>query len=304
MKILVIGAGALGAYFGGRLHESGHEVSFLVRERRANQLKQNGIEIHSPHGNYKIEEPAIIRNANEAEDIDLVFLSVKGYHLPGTIDTLKTLVDKGAKVLPVLNGVEHISVLQKELGEESVIGGLSFIIATLDENGHVIHSSQIHDLIFGALHQSQQEVVDELGIACEQAKFDGKLSNSILKEVWKKYMFITAFSGITTAVNLPIGEIRKHPETFHIARKILEDMQQLANSHGLELTDAHVDKAFESMENLGEEATSSMHQDRRKGLTLEVEHLHGGALRLGDTVGLKLPYIEAIYGIIKPFENP
>ncbi|MFG6115249.1 ketopantoate reductase family protein [Halobacillus sp. MO56] len=303
MKIVIIGAGALGAYFGGRWQEAGHEVTFLVRERRANQIQENGIHIHSPYGDYKMDNPSIIRQADEAEGADLVFLSVKGYHLPGAMEDLKTLTAKGAKVLPVLNGVEHIPTLQKELGEETVIGGLSFIIATLDEQGHVVHSANVHDLVFGALHQSQQQLVDELGLVCEQANFDGRLSNDILKELWKKYMFITAFSGITTAANLPIGEIRKYPETYHIARKVLEEMKQLANSHGLELTDKHVDKAFESINNLGDEATSSMHQDRRKGLTLEVEHLHGGALRLGEAVDLKLPYIESIYGIIKPFEN-
>ncbi|MBM7553670.1 ketopantoate reductase family protein [Thalassobacillus pellis] len=303
MKIVVLGAGAVGAYFGSRWEEAGHDVTYLVRERRAAQLREIGLQVHSTQGDYSNAHPSVIEDPEEIDHADFVFLSVKGYHLYGTIDPLKKLVQKGAKVMPVLNGMEHIKTLQKELGEEAVLGGLAFIMATLDENGHVVHSSPFHDLVFGPMHPSQQALVDELGIACEQANMSSKLSTNILEELWKKYMFITSFSGITTAANLPIGGVRNHPETLHIARMILEEMKELANHNGVTLTYRHVDKAFESLENIDDESTSSMHQDRRKGLTLEVEHLHGGALRLAEAVNLKLPYLESIYGLIKPYER-
>ncbi|MFD1020790.1 ketopantoate reductase family protein [Thalassobacillus hwangdonensis] len=303
MKIVVIGAGALGAYFGARWEEAGHDVTFYVRERRAAQLKEHGILLHSTQGDYEIKQPRVTTDITSIEKADLVLLAVKGYHLSGTLDQLKHLTNKGAKVLPILNGMEHISILQKELGESAIMGGLSYIIATLDDKGHVVHSSPFHDLVFGALHQSQQAIAEELALACSQANMDGRQSPSILEDLWSKYMFINAFSGITTATDLPIGAVREHPETFHLARMVLEEMKDLANKHGISLTDTHVDKAFGNLENFGYESTSSMHQDRRKGLTLEVEHLHGGALRLGDAVGLAMPYTESIYGMIKPFER-
>ncbi|RDY71828.1 ketopantoate reductase family protein [Halobacillus trueperi] len=303
MKIVVLGAGALGAYFGARWQEAGHEVINLVREGRAEQIEKNGLKLHSEMGDYEVPDPVIARSPEEIESPDLVFLAVKGYHLHGTLDWLKALVNKGAKVYPVLNGMEHISILQKELGEEAVIGGLSYIIATLDEAGHVVHTSPFHDLVFGPLHTSQQAICEELALACNQANMNGTLSTNILEDMWKKYMFITAFSGITTAVNQPIGVVRSYPQTFRIAERILAEMKELANAHNISLTDEQVQQAFERLRGFDHEMTSSMHQDRRKGLPLEVEHLHGGALRLGSEVGLSMPYIETIHAMIKPYEE-
>ncbi|MGP4060785.1 ketopantoate reductase family protein [Halobacillus sp. H74] len=302
MKIVVLGAGALGAYFGSRWEEAGHEVINLVREGRAKQIEKNGLTLHSEMGDYKVSEPKIAQSPEEIDNPDLVFLAVKGYHLPGTLEWLKTLVKKGAKVYPVLNGMEHINTLQQELGEEAVLGGLSYIIATLDDVGHVLHTSSFHDLVFGPLHPSQQAICEELALACNQANLNGTLSPNILEDMWKKYMFITAFSGITTAVNQTIGEVRSYPQTFRIAERMLEEMKDLANAHKIDLTDEHVQNAFEKLRGLDDGMTSSMHQDRTKGMPLEVEHLHGGALRLGSEVDLSMPYIETIFGIIKPFE--
>ncbi|MFC7061914.1 ketopantoate reductase family protein [Halobacillus seohaensis] len=302
MKIVVLGAGALGAYYGARWQEAGHDVIYLVRERRAEQLRKNGLHLHSEKGNYKVPNVQIVESPEQIENADLVFLSVKGYHLHGTISWLKPLVQRGAKVLPVLNGMEHLPILQEELGEEAVIGGLAYIIATLDENGHVVHTSPFHDLVFGPLHTSQQPICEELGIACNQANMGGKQSPNILEDIWNKYMFITAFSGITTATNLPIGDIRKSPQTFIITKRILEEMRKLANVHNIQITEEHVEVAFERLKGLDDEMTSSMHQDRRKGLPLEVEHLHGGALRLGDEHNLDMPYTQTIHAMIKPYE--
>ncbi|MBM7571066.1 2-dehydropantoate 2-reductase [Aquibacillus albus] len=303
MKIVVLGAGALGAYFGARWEQSGQDVVFLVRPKRAQQLRQSGILIHSVEGDYAIEAPNVIEDASEVDTADLVLLAVKGYHLQDTISQLKTLTAKGARVLPVLNGIEHLPILQEQLGEEAVLGGLSFIIATLDNQGDVVHASSFHDLRFGPLHPSQQALCQQIESVSRNAKMNAKQADDISLEMWNKYMFITAFSGITTATDSVIGEVRKRPSTFRIAEKILEDMTKLANANNIPLNKQHVEKAMDNLRKFDEDATSSMHQDRRKGLRLEVEHLHGGAIRLAEQSGLELPYVETIYGILKRFEN-
>lgn len=303
LNIVIMGAGALGCYFGGRLQQTGQDVQFLVRKSRAKQLKENGISITSPHGNYQFNELHISENVHDIEKADLVILAVKGQHLQGTLADLKVLVNKGAKVLPLLNGLEHISILQAALGEEAVMGGSAFIIATLDEKGHVIHSHHNHDLVYGALHPSQAKVCEEFEQAAKSAIMTVNKTDNILIRMWLKYMFITAFSGVTTASNLPIGTIRSFPETNGLLENSLIEMMELANAYDIGLTRQNVAQGMENMAVLPEESTSSMHQDRRKGLTLEVEHLQGGALRLADKVGLKLPVIGALYALIKPFEN-
>ncbi|MFI8493485.1 ketopantoate reductase family protein [Peribacillus butanolivorans] len=303
MNIVIIGAGALGSYFGGRLQQAGQHVQYLVRKKRAQQLKENGLRITSPHGNYDFNELHIIEDVKKIEQVDLVILAVKGQHLQGTIPDLKLLVEKGAKILPLLNGIEHISILQDELSEAAVIGGSAFIIATLNEKGHVIHSNKNHDLIFGPLHPSQTKICDEFEQAVSSAIMGANRTENILIRMWIKYMFITAFSGVTTASNLPIGTIRRFPETNRLLEHVLIEMKKLANAYNVGITEQNVAQALENMAGLPDESTSSMHQDLRKGQTLEVEHLQGGALRLAEKVNLKLPVIETLYGLIKPFEN-
>ncbi|MED3687836.1 2-dehydropantoate 2-reductase [Peribacillus butanolivorans] len=303
MNIVIIGAGALGSYFGGRLQQAGQHVQYLVRKKRAQQLKENGLRITSPHGNYDFNELHIIEDVKKIEQVDLVILAVKGQHLQGTIPDLKILVEKGAKILPLLNGIEHISILQDELSEAAVIGGSAFIIATLNEKGHVIHSNKNHDLIFGPLHPSQTKICDEFEQAVSSAIMGASRTENILIRMWIKYMFITAFSGVTTASNLPIGTIRRFPETNRLLEHVLIEMKKLANAYNVGISEQNVAQALENMAGLPDESTSSMHQDLRKGQTLEVEHLQGGALRLAEMVNLKLPVIETLYGLIKPFEN-
>ncbi|WP_311281746.1 ketopantoate reductase family protein [Peribacillus simplex] len=303
LNIVIIGAGALGSYFGGRLQQAGQDVQYLVRKNRAKQLKENGISITSPQGNYQFNYLHITENVSDIEKVDLVILAVKGQHLQGTLKDLKVLVEKGAKVLPLLNGLEHVSILQDELGDEAVLGGSAFIIATLDEKGHVIHSNDNHDLIYGPLHPSQKKICDEFEQAAGSAIMKVSRTENILIRMWIKYMFITAFSGVTTASNLPIGTIRRFPETNGLLEKVLVEMKELANAYDVGITVENIALALENMAGLPDESTSSMHQDRRKGLTLEVEHLQGGALRLADKAGLKLPVIGTLYALIKPFEN-
>ncbi|MFE4428397.1 ketopantoate reductase family protein [Peribacillus butanolivorans] len=303
LNIVIIGAGALGSYFGGRLQQAGQHVQYLVRKKRAQQLKENGLRITSPHGNYDFNELHIIEDVKKIEQVDLVILAVKGQHLQGTIPDLKLLVEKGAKILPLLNGIEHISILQDELSEAAVIGGSAFIIATLNEKGHLIHSNKNHDLIFGPLHPSQTKICNEFEQAVSSAIMGASRTENILIRMWIKYMFITAFSGVTTASNLPIGTIRRFPETNRLLEHVLIEMKKLANAYNVGITEQNVAQALENMAGLPDESTSSMHQDLRKGQTLEVEHLQGGALRLAERVNLKLPVIETLYGLIKPFEN-
>lgn len=303
MKIVIQGAGALGSYFGGRLQEAGQEVTFLVRRNRSTQIRKNGLAIQSVKGNYRIDPIHIIESPEDIEQTDLVITAVKGYHLRGAIGDLKKLVQKGARVLPLLNGMEHIEMLQNELGKENVLGGLAFIIATLDEKGHVVHTSDQHRMVFGKLHPSQKELCEELESITRQANMQAEYTDDILQALWEKYFFITAFSGVTTAANLPIGPVRNTPETLDVYKNVLKEMADLAQAYGYPIAEDQMKKAMDSAFRFSEDSTSSMHQDRRKGLTLEVEHLQGGALRMAEKKGLKLPVIKTIYGLIKPFEN-
>lgn len=304
MNILVQGAGALGTYFGGRMLEAGLNVSFFVREKRASQLKEEGLHIYSPEGNFERKDITVYTSLEEVNNIDLIILAVKGYHLDQAIPQVEAIVQKtGAFVLPLLNGMEHLEKLQQIAGIEKVVGGFASIIATLNEQGHVIHSSGSSAIKFGALHNEQEEVCKQLEVIHYKVKTNILREENILKHMWNKYIFITAFSGITSATQLPAGYIASNEATYKVARKVIYEMATLARREGIDLTVQEVEKMANRLKGFAKDATSSMHQDLRKGLPIEVEHLHGGALRFALKHQVTIPVIETIYGILKPYEN-
>lgn len=305
VNIVILGAGAIGGYIGARLMEAGVPVSFLVRERRARQLREKGLKLFSHHGDYTAEDINVYTEADEIPACDVVVLAVKSYHVEGTLPQLRQLVNgKGAKVLPFLNGMEHLRLLAEDLGEANVIGGLAHIMATLDENGYVRQTGELHDFMFGALHPTQNDICRRLEQDLQTARLDANYNQHILRALWQKYVFITAFSGVTTASRLPIGSIRKVPETLKLYQEVAREMKHLAEaSAGIELNERLVEALTAQIEALPEEGTSSMHQDFRKGMPIEVESLHGGALRMAEKQDLQLPAIQTLYALLKPHEN-
>lgn len=304
MNILVHGAGALGSYFGGRMLEAGLNVSFFVRERRADQLTKEGLKLISPEGDFEQKNITVYTSPEKVKNVDLILLSVKGYHLKEAIPQIKTIVRQtGAYVLPLLNGMEHVGLLQQEVGEEKVLGGFASIIATLNEQGHVIHSSGSSGIKFGALHNKQLEICNALEEVHTKVKSNIVREENVLKHMWKKYIFITAFSGMTSATQLPAGYIANNEATYITARKAIYEMSLIAQKEGIDLTVQEVEKMATSIKRFHKDATSSMHQDMRKGLPIEVEHLQGGALRFAAKHQVQVPVLETLYGILKPYEN-
>jgi 2-dehydropantoate 2-reductase len=302
MKITIVGAGAVGGYFGARWQEAGHDVTFLVREGRKAQLQQTGLVLKSPQGDAHLV-PTLATRAEDVSESDLVLVGVKNYHLTGALPNIARLAHKGAYVLPLLNGIEHFQVLQDACEKDRVLGGLVHIITTLNSKGHVIHTHRAHHITFGPLHESQVVFCERLMAESASANMVLVKSENIMVDVWKKYAFITAFSGVTTASRLPIDEVVAHAPTVSIFRSALEEMSMLADADGSSLPEDYVASQMALIESMPKGATSSMHQDFRKGLPLEVESLQGAALRVAEHYGLDVPTLRTLYGLLLPYAN-
>ncbi|MDA8441064.1 MAG: ketopantoate reductase family protein [Peptococcaceae bacterium] len=303
MRIVVIGAGAVGGYFGGRLAEAGLDVTFLVRAPKAAKLRKDGLVIKSPSGDLNLTQVRLAVEAQAIEGCELVLVAVKSYQLNAAMPQIITLANSGAKILPLLNGVEHYELLRSAVGAENVLGGLCQIVSTLDAEGNIQHTSAVHSMTFGPTLPSQVDFCAELKQAWSNVKFACKLSDDIWVDIWAKYAFITAFSGVTTASRLSIDKILAVTATKDIYYRSLQEMWQLARVSSAVLPDDYVNTNVETVSKNLQGATSSMHQDLRKGLTLEVESLQGAALRLAAQSDLELPTIRTLYGLIKPYEN-
>jgi 2-dehydropantoate 2-reductase len=301
MRILVVGAGAVGGYFGGRLLEKGVDVTFLVRERRKKQLQENGLVIHSVHGD-AVLFPKLLVTGEQAEPFDVVIFSNKAYHLPGAIRDAKPYVGEATLILPLLNGMAHMDMLWEEFGKDNVLGGLCFIETTLNERGEIVQTSASHDVRFGEWSGERTERVlalEQLFSGCN-ARF--RLSEHIVKDMWNKYLFIATMSGVTTLFRAPIGPIRSGEYGQEIVGGLLKEIATVMQAHGAPLTEEMIDRQLVQLNKIEAAMKSSMQRDMEKGQLIEADHLQGYLLSLAKQYEIETPLLKVVYHNLKIYE--
>lgn len=302
MRILVVGAGAIGGYFGGRLLEKGEDVTFLVRGKRMQQLERDGLMVESIHGNMNLK-PKTLLSGDRADSFDVILLSTKAYHLQGAIESVRTYVNKNTMILPLLNGIAHLEELKKEFGEGRVIGGLCFIETTLDGNGAVIQTSPIHDLVFGELNGEKTERILKLQEAFSGTKASFRLSENIEQDIWHKYLFISTLSGVTSLFRSPIGPIREQEYGIDTVRKVLKEAALIMRKIGAPLAAEIEEVQLNKMKEIGYEMKSSLQRDMEKLQPIEADHFFGYLLQQAKVHGLETDVLAAIYANLKVYET-
>jgi 2-dehydropantoate 2-reductase len=207
MRFLVVGAGATGGYFGGRLLEAGCDVTFLVRPARKERLAAHGLSITSPAGNVAWSSPPVVLASELRAPFDAVILSCKAYDLEQAVDSFAPAVGPQSVVIPLLNGMRHLETLDARFGEERVLGGSCFISAKLDARGHINHVSDIHRLNFGERAGGMSPRVEALAAAMRLVKFEAVASDRILQVMWEKWVFLASLAGITCLTRASIGDL-------------------------------------------------------------------------------------------------
>lgn len=302
MKILVVGAGAIGGYFGGRLLEKGEDVTFLVREKRKRQLKEYGLVVESVHGDFTVN-PKTILAGEDAGPFDVIMLSTKAYHLQAAIEDFRPYVSAHTMILPLLNGIAHLDILINEFGEERVLGGLCFIETTLGENGKVIQTSPIHNLVFGERSGEETERILKLRDAFSNTKASFIYSEQISAEMWNKYLFISLLSGATSLTRSPIGPIRE-TESGRVALKgIVTEVVTIMEKIGAPIGKEFIDVQLNKINEMGYDMKSSMQRDMEKGLPTEADHFFKYLLDYADKTQIHAPYLQLIYANLKIYEK-
>ncbi|MBD5634467.1 MAG: 2-dehydropantoate 2-reductase, partial [Candidatus Eremiobacteraeota bacterium] len=204
MRILVVGAGATGGYFGGRLAEAGRDVTFLVRPGRAESLARDGLRIESPHGNAKIH-PQFLTAADVAAPYDVVLLTVKGYALGRALEDIAPAIGPETTIVPVLNGMRHLDVLRARFGDGPVVGGVCIVSTHLEDDGRIVQLADLQELIYGEIGGGTSPRVVALDRALQGAGFSARLSEHIVREMWEKWVMLAALGGITCSMRGTIG---------------------------------------------------------------------------------------------------
>ncbi len=288
MRILVVGAGAIGGYFGGRLLQAGRDVTFLVRPGRAGQLARTGLSIRSPRGDVDLAAPTVLAEQLDRK-FDLVLLSCKAYDLAGAMDSFAPAVGPQTSILPLLNGMRHLDLLEQRFGADAVLGGQCLISATLDAEGRVLHLADAHSLSFGARGQPVTDRVAAIAAVLSGSGFDAQASDVILQEMWEKFVFIATAAGITCLMRATIGDVVAAGGAG-LAAALLDECATIAAAQGFRPRDAALQRGRTMFTQPGSGLTASMLRDVERHAPTEVDHVLGDLLRRragsGDAPGL------------------
>ncbi|MBV8798087.1 MAG: 2-dehydropantoate 2-reductase [Hyphomicrobiales bacterium] len=278
MRILVVGAGAVGGYFGGRLLKAGRDVTFLVRPRRAAELAKHGLRIRSPVGDFHHPAPPTVLQEDLKEPFDLVLLSCKAYDLEGAINSFAKAVGPATAILPLLNGMRHIERLAERFGPERVIGGLCAISVTLGPEGDIVHFNDWHALSFGELDGSRTPRIEAIASELLNAGFDATLSDQIRQEMWEKWVFIATAAGITCLMRSAVGDYVAAGGA-DLALGLLSECAAIAAAQGFPLRAPALERARTAMTAAGSPLKASMLRDIEGGKPAEGDQILGDLLR-------------------------
>ena len=274
MRILIVGAGAIGGYFGGRLLEAGRDVTFLVRPGRAEELDRDGLIVRSPLGNILYPSPPHVMTPMLDQVFDLIVLSCKAYDLDGAMDSFAAAVGPQTSILPLLNGMAHLDRLAARFAPENVLGGQCLISLDRDASGAILHLNDTNQLSFGELSGALTPRILKVAEALADAGFAANLSQQIVQEMWEKWCFIATGAGITGAMRASIGDVIQSGGEPLIL-KLLAECASVAEHAGYALR-SEVRQRYETMlTTKGSKMTASMLRDIERGAAIEVDHVIG-----------------------------
>jgi len=304
MRILVVGAGAVGGYFGGRLLEARRDVTFLVRHRRAAELAASGLRIHSSAGDVMLSLPPTIQAEDINETFDLILLSCKAFDLTSAIAAFAPAVGSDTVILPILNGMRHVDALVTRFGP-AVLGGRCLISATLNEQREIVHLADMHTLNFGELDGRASYRVELIEKQFEGARFDGTSSRQIILEMWEKWMFIATLAGSTCLMRAAIGDIMAAPGGKDFVERLLEECTSIAAAGGFPPRPLALERARELLTTTGSPLAASMLRDVEMKGPIEADHIVGDLLRRAAASSLPagaIVLLPVVYSSLKAYE--
>jgi 2-dehydropantoate 2-reductase len=300
VRILVVGAGAIGGYFGSRLLAAGRDVTFLVRSRRAEQLRRNGLVVVSPLGNLDLPSPPLVTADNLNGAYDLIIVSSKSYDLDGSIKDFAPGVGPNSRVLPLLNGMRHIDVLDARFGAERVLGGVARISSTLDAEGRIQQLGTFNALAFGARTPGTEPVTDAIAATLGVSGFEAHLSSDILLEMWEKWVFIAAAASTTSLMRATVGDILA-AGARDIPERLMQECAAIAAENGFAPREAATNAGMAVLTAPGSAFTASMLRDIEQGSRIEADHIVGDLLRRASNP-LRTSLLATAYAHLRAYE--
>jgi 2-dehydropantoate 2-reductase len=298
MKILVMGTGAVGGFYGGKLACAGHDVTFVTRGETLRTLRQDGLTVKSYQGDFRLDRVHATDRPGEAGVCDLALVCVKSYDTVTAARSMRPAVGPDTIILSLQNGVENEEQLERELGRGNVMGAMAYIGADVVSPGVVVHSVAGR-LAFGERNGQRTPEAERLEWVFLDAGIDAQLSTNITVTLWDKLIWNAAFNAICTLSRHTVGEVLSHPQTHTLVRDTMLEVIAVAQAQGLDLTESRADEHIEGSRTpaMSVFATSMAH-DLARGKRLEYDALNGAVVRFGERFGVPVPINRTLYGLL------
>ena len=303
MRVLVVGAGAIGGYFGGRMLQAGRDVTFLVRPRRAAELGSSGLVIKSPNGDVTLKNPPTVQADSLKEKFDVVLLSCKAFDLEDAIKSFAPAVGAETSIIPLLNGMLQLDVLDGKFGREHVLGGLCAIAVTLNEKREVVQLQPMQSLTFGERDGKMTDRVRAVAEIFRSGNFGSVASENVLQDMWEKWTFLASIAASTCLMRAPLGVILAAPGGKDFLLGILDECKAVATAEGYPPCAPFVDRTVTMLTTEGSPLTASMFRDIKAGQRVEADHVIGDLIARGDAAKVPVPRLRTAYTHLKAYEK-
>jgi 2-dehydropantoate 2-reductase len=302
MRVLVVGAGAIGGYFGGRMLEAGRDVTFLVRPRRASELASAGLVIKSPNGDVTLKNPPTVQADKLSEKFDVVLLSCKAFDLEDAIKSFASAVGDKTAIIPVLNGMLHLDALDKKFGAAHVLGGLCAIAATLNEAREVVQLQPMQSLTFGERAGGMSDRVRAIAetFSCING---ATASDHVMQDMWEKWVFLASLAASTSLMRTSVGNILAAPGGKDFLLGILDECSAIAADAGHKPGGPFFQRTHGLLTTEGSPMTASMFRDIKAGLPVEADHVIGDLIVRADAAKIPVPKLRTAYTHLKAYEK-
>ncbi len=303
MDILVMGAGALGGYFGGRLAGAGHNVTFVARGAHLEAMQKDGLTIESPMGDLHLPMVTAVSSPAEAAEADVVLFLVKNFDIEEAAQALVPTLKPDSVIVTLQNGVSAPNRLRQIVGVERVVSGIAFIPADVKAPGVVRHSAELQRLVFGAGTDINAPRIKQLAEALNDTGVEVTVSDSVEHMLWTKFVFLSALSAMTTLTRLNIGPLRQTPETAALFRQAMDETEAVGRAVCPDLPQGIAEEQWNFMLGLPGGVHASMLDDLNRGKPLELNYLSGDVVRIGHTHGVATPFHRVVTAALQPFVN-
>jgi 2-dehydropantoate 2-reductase len=303
MRILVVGAGAIGGYFGGRLLQAGRDVTFLVRPRRASELASAGLVIKSPNGDVTLKDPPRVEADKLKDKFDVVLLSCKAFDLDDAIKSFAAAVGPDTAIIPMLNGMKHLETLDGKFGKERVLGGLCAIAATLNEKREVVQLQPMQSINYGERDGKLSDRVKAIDEAFKGGINGAIASQNIMQDMWEKWVFLSSLAASTSLMRTSVGNILAVPGGRDFLLGMLDETSAIATASGYAPGGPFFERVKGMITTEGSPMTASMFRDVKAGFPVEADHVIGDLIARADAAKVPVPKLRIAYTHLKAYEK-